>query len=375
MPPDGSPTDKRLDHRERIARLRLTRSDGVGPVTFRELLDHFGSAEAALAAVPELAARGGRRLRICAPELAEQEMDALDSIGAKLIALGEADYPSWLAHIDSAPPLIALRGDAAVLQRPAVAIVGSRNASVGGVKFAKQLARDLGARGYVVASGLARGIDAAAHEASTATGTIAVLAGGLDRIYPPENTALADRIIAEGGVHLTEMPLGWEPRARDFPRRNRLVSGLSLGVVVIEAADRSGSLITARLAGEQGRIVFAVPGSPLDPRAAGTNRLLRDGARIVTGVDDIIGEIEPMIAREPARDMPSAPDGAAPPADAGDVDREKILDALGSAPVEVDEIVRFTGLKPALVHLVLLELDLAGRIGRHPGGRVSLIAR
>jgi DNA processing protein len=375
MPPDGSPTDKRLDHRERIARLRLTRSDGVGPVTFRELLDHFGSAEAALAAVPELAARGGRRLRICAPELAEQEIDALDSIGAKLIALGEADYPSWLAHIDSAPPLIALRGDAAVLQRPAVAIVGSRNASVGGVKFAKQLARDLGARGYVVASGLARGIDAAAHEASTATGTIAVLAGGLDRIYPPENTALADRIIAEGGVHLTEMPLGWEPRARDFPRRNRLVSGLSLGVVVIEAADRSGSLITARLAGEQGRIVFAVPGSPLDPRAAGTNRLLRDGARIVTGVDDIIGEIEPMIAREPARDMPSAPDGAAPPADAGDADREKILDALGSAPVEVDEIVRFTGLKPALVHLVLLELDLAGRIGRHPGGRVSLVAR
>jgi DNA processing protein len=375
MPPDGSPTDKRLDHRERIARLRLTRSDGVGPVTFRELLDHFGSAEAALAAVPELAARGGRRLRICAPELAEQEIDALDSIGAKLIALGEADYPSWLAHIDSAPPLIALRGDAAVLQRPAVAIVGSRNASVGGVKFAKQLARDLGARGYVVASGLARGIDAAAHAASTATGTIAVLAGGLDRIYPPENTALADRIIAEGGVHLTEMPLGWEPRARDFPRRNRLVSGLSLGVVVIEAADRSGSLITARLAGEQGRIVFAVPGSPLDPRAAGTNRLLRDGARIVTGVDDIIGEIEPMIAREPARDMPSAPDGAAPPADAGDADREKILDALGSAPVEVDEIVRFTGLKPALVHLVLLELDLAGRIGRHPGGRVSLVAR
>jgi DNA processing protein len=375
MPPDGSPTDKRLDHRERIARLRLTRSDGVGPVTFRELLDHFGSAEAALAAVPELAARGGRRLRICAPELAEQEMDALDSIGAKLIALGEADYPSWLAHIDSAPPLIALRGDAAVLQRPAVAIVGSRNASVGGVKFAKQLARDLGARGYVVASGLARGIDAAAHEASVATGTIAVLAGGLDRIYPPENMALADRIIAEGGVHLTEMPLGWEPRARDFPRRNRLVSGLSLGVVVVEAAERSGTLITARLAGEQGRIVFAVPGSPLDPRAAGTNRLLRDGARIVTGVDDIIGEIEPMIAREPARDMPSAPDGAAPPADAGDADREKILDALGSAPVEVDEIVRFTGLKPALVHLVLLELDLAGRIGRHPGGRVSLVAR
>ena len=374
MPPDGTAMDgTMLSAGEKTAWLRLIRSDGIGPVTFRELLDHFGSAEAALDAVPDLAARGGRRLRIPPADLAEQEIDALDAIGAWLIAIGEPDYPAWLAHIDSAPPLIALRGDPAVLRRPAVAIVGSRNASIGGVKFAKQIARDLGSRGYVIASGLARGIDAAAHVASASTGTVAVLAGGLDRLYPAENIALAGRIIEEGGAHLSEMPLGWEPRARDFPRRNRLVSGLSLGVVVIEAADRSGSLITARLAGEQGRIVFAVPGSPLDPRSVGTNRLLRDGARIVTSVDDIIGDIEPMIAREPEREMRSASPAAAP-ADAGDAERQKIVDALGSAPVEIDEIVRYTGLKPALVHLVLLELDLAGRISRHPGGRVSLLA-
>jgi DNA processing protein len=374
MPPDGSATETtRLDNRERIAWLRLIRSDGIGPITFRELIEHFGSAEAALEAVPDLAARGGRRLRVHPAEHAEREIDALDAIGARLIAIGEPDYPPWLAHIDSAPPLVALRGDAAALRRPTVAIVGSRNASIGGVKFAKQIARDLGALGYVIASGLARGIDAAAHEASLPSGTVAVLAGGLDRIYPPENIALAERILAEGGAHLTEMPLGWEPRARDFPRRNRLVSGLSLGVVVVEAAERSGTLITARLAAGQGRIVFAVPGSPLDPRSAGTNRLLRDGARIVTSVDDIVSEIEPMIEREPEREMRAVP-AEVPPADAGDADRDRIVDALGSAPVKVDEIVRYTGLKPALVHLVLLELDLAGRIGRHPGGRVSLIA-
>jgi DNA processing protein len=358
---------------ERLAWLRLIRSDGIGPVTFRELIEHFGTATAALDAVPDLAARGGRALRLFPVDSAEREIAALARAGGRLIALRDPDYPSWLSHIDAAPPLILLRGNAAILNRPAVAIVGSRNASAAGAKFARQLARDLGGRGYVVASGLARGIDAAAHEASLASGTIAVLAGGLDRIYPPENAALAERILAEGGAHLTEMPLGWEPRARDFPRRNRLVSGLSVGVVVVEAAERSGSLITARLAGEQGRLVFAVPGSPLDPRAAGTNRLLRDGAHIVTSVEDIVAEISPMIAREPDRFM-QAPSPAEPAAaDAEDTDRTRIADALGSAPVEIDEIVRFTGLKPALVHLVLLELDLAGRIARHPGGRVSLV--
>jgi DNA processing protein len=269
-----------------------------------------------------------------------------------------------------------VRGDTAIFTRPTVAIVGSRNASIAGVKFAKQIARDLGERGYLIASGLARGIDAAAHEASISTGTVAVLAGGLDRIYPPDNTDLAEMIVTRGGAHVSEMPIGWEPRARDFPRRNRIVSGVALGVIVVEAAARSGSLITARFAAEQGRIVFAVPGSPLDPRATGANRLIRDGARIITSVDDIVTEIEPMVGRDieiPPYIEASEPDDGSHPADAGDNDRTRIVDALGPAPVEMDEIIRFTGLKPAIVHLVLLELDLAGRIARHPGGRISLI--
>jgi DNA processing protein len=376
MSAEGSRTGVRLTDRERLAWLRLIRSDKIGPVTFRELLDHFGSAAAAIEAVPELAARGGRRVRICPAGDAEGEFAALDDIGARLVAIGEPDYPPLLAHTDGAPPLLALRGDSAIFARPAVAIVGSRNASLGGIKFAKQIARQLGEHGYVVASGLARGVDAAAHEASLKTGTVAVLAGGLDRVYPPDNLDLAEAIVARGGAAISEMPMGWEPRARDFPRRNRIVSGVSLGVVVVEAAARSGSLITARYAGEQGRLVFAVPGSPLDPRAEGANRLIRDGARIVTNVDDIVAEIEPMVGRatDVAQSIEEAGTMATPQSsDADDAERTRILDALGAAPVEVDEVVRFTGLTPATVHLVLLELDLGGRIARHPGGRISLV--
>jgi len=366
---------KQLTDAQRLAWLRLIRSDRIGPATFRELLDHFGGAAAAIEAVPELARRGGRPIRICPLGTAEREIAALDRLDARLIALGESDYPAWLSHIDGAPPLIAVRGDAAIFPRPTVAIVGSRNASITGVKIAKGIAAELGHHGYTVASGLARGIDTAAHEASLATGTIAVLAGGLDRIYPPGNVGLAQAILDTGGIHLTEMPLGWEPRARDFPRRNRLVSGLALAVVVVEAAARSGSLITARLAGEQGRLVFAVPGSPLDPRSAGANRLIRDGAHIVTDVEDILVEIAPMLGRPAETATPiekSAPASTLSPASV-DGDRERLVAALGSAPVELDEIVRFTGLAPAAVHYLLLELDLAGRIARHPGGRVSLM--
>jgi DNA processing protein len=366
-----------LSDSERLAWLRLIRSDTIGPVTFRELLDHFGSAAAALEGVPELAARGGRRVRITPAEDAERELAALDEIGARFVAIGEPDYPPLLAHADGAPPLLALRGNGAIFTRPVVAIVGSRNASASGAKFARQIAASLGERGYVIASGLARGIDAAAHQASLATGTVAVLAGGLDRVYPPENVDLAEAIVARGGATISEMPMGWEPRARDFPRRNRIVSGVALGVVVVEAAARSGSLITARYAGEQGRLVFAVPGSPMDPRAEGANRLIRDGARIVTDVDDIVAEIEPMVGR--AVDVTQSIEDAGTAAaqhstEADDAERTRILDALGAAPVELDEIVRFTGLTPATVHLVLLELDLGGRIARHPGGRVSRIA-
>jgi DNA processing protein len=239
-----------------------------------------------------------------------------------------------------------------------------------------QIAAGLAGVDYVIASGLARGIDAAAHEASLASGTIAVLAGGLDRVYPPENEDLARRIVEAGGALVSEMPMGWEPRARDFPRRNRIVSGLALGVVIIEAASRSGSLITARLAAEQGRLVFAVPGSPLDPRATGTNRLIRDGALIVTEVGDIVSALAPLIGQEPG----PAPeigetdrqDREPPPMEAAESDRATIVAALGPTPVEVDEIIRFTGLRPAIVHLVLIELDLAGLLERHPGQRVSM---
>ena len=368
--PDGI----RLTADQRFAWLRLIRSENVGPVTFRDLVNHFGSAAAALDAVPNLAQRGGRRIRLCTAEDAAREMDAAAAIGAQLVAIGEPGYPPWLRSVDGAPPLICIRGDDACLSRPIVAIVGSRNSSIAGRKFTMQIARGLGEAGFAVVSGLARGIDAAAHEATLATGTIAVFAGGLDRPYPEENADLAKRILATG-AHVSEMPMGWEPRGRDFPRRNRIISGLALAVVVVEAARRSGSLITARRAADQGRLVFAVPGSPLDPRAGGTNLLIKDGASIVTAVDDIIAEVGPMIGQEPdAGPAVTMSEGVdALPFDADDSDRATIIGALSKAPVSADEIIRFTGLRPAIVQLVLIELDLAARIERHPGQCLSLI--
>ncbi|MCP4382763.1 MAG: DNA-protecting protein DprA [Hyphomicrobiales bacterium] len=360
---------------ERLARLRLARSETIGPITFLQLLDHFGAGTAAIDAVPDLARRGGRRINLCSVEDAERERDELDRLGGQFVFLGEAGYPEWLQHIADAPPVLAVRGSLTCLSRRTVAIVGSRNASVAGRKFAARIAAGLGEAGYTVASGLARGVDAAAHAAAIPTGTVAVLAGGLDRIYPPENVDLAETIVAEGGTQVTEMPLGRAPRARDFPRRNRIVSGLSLGAVVIEAANRSGSLITARLAGEQGRLVFAVPGSPLDPRAAGSNRLIKDGACMVTGIDDITAELAPMLDQPtPDRGQLAEPGRSPPdPLDVEDAARSAVLSALGPTPIEVDEIIRFTGLEPGIVLLVLMELELAGRLERHGGQRVSLI--
>ncbi len=268
-----------------------------------------------------------------------------------------------------------MRGDPACLTRPMIAIVGSRNASVAGRKFAALIARGVGESGYVVASGMARGIDGAAHAASVATGTAAIFAGGLDHPYPPEHVELAERIVAEGGALVSEMPMGHEPRGRDFPRRNRIISGVALAVAVVEAAERSGSLITARRAADQGRLVFASPGSPLDPRAAGSNRLIKDGAHLLTEPADIIAEIEPMLSRR--REGPDEiEEPAEEPMAPGDVEtdeRERIISALGPTPVEIDEIIRFTGSRPAVVHLVLLELALAGRLERHPGQRVSMV--
>jgi len=368
----------KLGDEQRIAWLRLIRSENVGPATFRELVNHFGSAAASIEALPELAGRSGRRIKVAGVDEAERELEALRKIGARLVAIGEPEFPAWLREIDPAPPLIAVRGGSeALMQRPMVAIVGARNASVAGRKMAQILARDLGRDDFVIVSGLARGIDAAAHEASIEGGTVAVFAGGLDRLYPPENADLADRILAGGGAHVSEMPFGWEPRARDFPRRNRLVSGMAAGVVVVEAAERSGSLITARLAGTQGRIVFAVPGSPLDPRATGSNRLLKEGGHLVTNADDVTTLLAPMLGRsfspppnwaEPSDDPPyverAAPDGG---------DRALLLEAMGPVPTQIDDLIRFTGLRAQVVQVLLLELDLAGRIARHPGQRVLLI--
>jgi DNA processing protein len=367
-----------LTERQRIAWLRLIRSDNVGPVTFRDLINHFGSAETALAMLPELSQRGGatRAVRIATEQDALRELETAERFGARFVGIGEPDYPSALRQIDAAPPLLAVKGHLQTGTRPAVGIVGSRNASISGAKFAAMIARDCGRAGYTVISGLARGIDTAAHRASLETGTIAAMAGGLDQPYPPENLGLLDEIWNGNGLAISEMPFGWEPRARDFPRRNRLIAGVALGLIVVEAATRSGSLITARLAGEFGRLVFAVPGSPLDPRCEGTNGLLKDGAMIVTKPDDVIEALAPLSqfdlfsvpqAQEPGEDE-SKP--LLPPPD--DSERSRIIDALGPTPVEIDDIIRHTELSASSVYLVLLELDIAGRLHRHPGGLVSL---
>ncbi len=368
-------TGVRLTDEQRLDWLRLIRSDNVGPRTFRTLINHYGSARAALAALPELARRGGAKgpARIYPREQAGRELHSAQALGGAFIALGESDYPHRLQMIDDAPPLLAVRGELAALGRPTVAVVGARNASAAGVKFAERLARDLGEAGFAIASGLARGIDGAAHRASLATGTIAALAGGLDRIYPPEHATLAEAILEQGAL-ISEMPLGYEPRARDFPRRNRLISGLALGVVVIEAAQRSGSLITARLALEQGREVFAVPGSPLDPRCEGSNGLLKQGATLVTEAADVVNVLRPILGKplqgsveEPERELSS------PPGEPGAEERARIVSLLGPTPVSMDDLVRLSGTSPAIVRIVLLELELAGRLERHGGSLVSLL--
>ena len=367
-------TSLRLSDEERIDWLRLIRAENVGPRTFRTLIRHYGSAGSALRALPELASRGGARrpVRIPPREEAERELIALRSLDLHLVALGEPEYPPALANIDDAPPLISSRGNPAGLARPMVAIVGSRNASAAGAKMAGRLARDLGQAGFVIVSGLARGIDAAAHRASISSGTIAVLAGGQDRIYPAEHADLLEAILVEGAA-LSEMPLGWEPRARDFPRRNRLISGLALGLIVVEAARRSGSLITVRFALEQGREVFAVPGSPLDPRVEGTNGLLKQGATLVTEASDVISVLDPILGGK----IEAPPEAAPPPVDPeillDTAARTRVFSLLGPTPVALDDLVRLAEAPPAVVRTVLLELELAGRVERHGNGSISLV--
>ena len=364
-----------LSESERLDWLCLSRSENVGPATFRDLLGIYGSAGAALAALPQLARRGGRRSRIkLFPRAAgEDELAALAQRGGRLIALSEPEYPLPLAATVDAPPLIAVLGHAHILDRQAVAIVGARNASALGGRFARELAVALGAEGFTIVSGLARGIDAQAHSGALETGTVAVVAGGVDVIYPRENTDLYHAIVDAGAV-VSEQPLGTVPQGRHFPRRNRIISGLALAVVVVEASMRSGSLITARCGLEQGREVLAVPGSPLDPRHRGTNRLIRDGAAMCESAEDVIAAVvhmTPPALHERAGAAPADRPAADLDLDAGA--REKVVELLGPSPVAVDEVIRQCQLTPAEVLTVILELELAGRLGRHPGGQVSLL--
>jgi len=369
----------RLNARQRLAWLRLIRSENVGPATFRALVNQFGGAEAAIEALPALSRRGGRAqdIRLCTAAEAEAEIEAAHRIGARLVAVGEEGYPPALGQVDAPPPLIYAKGRLELAGLPIVAIVGARNGSAVGQKFTRQIASALGLEGFVIASGLARGIDTAAHNAALEHGTIAVVAGGIDITYPPENAAL-QKAIGERGLLISERSPGFAPRGKDFPRRNRLISGIALGVVVVEAAERSGSLITARLAGEQGREVFAVPGSPLDPRAAGTNNLLKQGATLVTDVTDIVEALAPILGRPPAPpaiELASSDETVtpAPLPDIGQSERDRVIEALGPSPVDIDELIRSTGVAARKVHIVLLELDLAGRLQRHGRQLVSLI--
>ena len=376
---------RQLNPAERLDWLRLIRTDNVGPVTFYQLLQRFGSASAALDALPSLANRGGRQAGLAVfPRIAaERELVDLDKAGATILAWGEPDYPPALAAIDDAPPILAVRGDSSLLSRPAIAVVGARNASANGRRLARELAGELGHHGYLIASGLARGIDAAAHLGALASGTVAVLAGGVDIVYPPENRELYEAIVERGTV-IAEPALGTVPQARHFPRRNRIISGLSLGILVVEAAARSGSLITARFALDQGREVFAVPGSPLDPRCRGTNDLIRRGATLTESVEDILQQLptlSPTIAQRPLvpAELPAslrsvgADTSAQTVGEPRDSARAQITERLGPTPVAVDELVRQCHLSPAMVVTILLELELAGRLERHPGNQVSLV--
>lgn len=374
-----------LNEAQRLACLRLIRSENVGPVTFRELINHFGGAEPALQALPELAQRAGRRrpIKVCPRDVAEAELDAARRQGAQPFFTIEPGYPPALANIQVPPPMLYVKGRTNLLGRPMVAIVGARNGSAAGIKLTHMFARELGRAGFVVVSGLARGIDGAAHEASLATGTVAVLAGAIDFVYPPEHAALYERIASEGCL-ITEQPPGYQPRAQDFPRRNRVISGVSLGVVVMEAARRSGSLITARMANEQGRLVLAVPGHPLDPRAEGTNALIRQGATLAATAEDLTEAFLPLVEGHSVmpkrvRDEPMQPIERAERAvsrEPGALATQDVLGlvrgALGPAPVDMDAVVRATGASVRDVRAALLELALGGEIEHHGAQLVSL---
>jgi len=367
---------RNISNEQRRDWLRLIRSERVGPITFYKLLEQFGTAEAALKALPDLAKSGGaRRFKICSLGDAEAEIEQITAVGATLVARGESDYPPLLARIEDAPPLIFVLGHSHLLRKKAIGIVGTRNASLNGHRIASSFAATFGEAGYLVSSGMARGIDGSAHEGAMDTGTVAVLAGGVDVVYPKENQKLYERIV-ETGVVISEMPVGTVPQARHFPRRNRIISGAARAIVVIEAAKRSGSLITARMAAEQNREVFAVPGSPLDPRAKGTNELIRQGAHLAESPEEVIqilneqfmsplSEPEPFEIKQQNKRQPDP--------DEINSARREVKNILNTSPVSVDEIIRQCHMSPAVVSTILLEIELAGRLERHPGNQVSII--
>ncbi len=382
-----------LTDRQRLNWLRLLRSENIGAVSFRNLIDHYKTAENALGALPELSRKGGlsTSVRITTIEEAEKEMQEAERLGIRFIAVGEPDYPTFLKVTEASPPLIAIKGDVSVFQKPSVGIVGSRNASAAGKKLAAQFAHFLGDAGFTTISGLARGIDSIVHQASLLTGTVAVMAGGIDHIYPPENKKLYEDIIANGGAIISEMPIAWKPRAIDFPRRNRIIAGLSLGLLVVEAALRSGSLITARQAAEMGRLIFAVPGSPLDPRSVGTNNLIKDGAQLTTHPADIIETLTPLIPASPnsqlnffeeedAASLQFEKDNFSTPHEkyqspsclGDDKERALVLSALSTTPIDLDTLSTHSGVALPNLYLLLVELELAGKLTRHAGGYVSL---
>ncbi|WP_338425443.1 DNA-processing protein DprA [Sphingopyxis kveilinensis] len=360
-----------MTHSERLARLRLIRTPHVGPVSWHQLMQRFGSGVAALEALPDLVLRGGAgKARIAPTEIAEREIARAAALGARHIFSDEDDYSPLLREVEGAPPVVVVRGDTAMLRRPCIAIVGARNASAIACRFARQLAADLAGQGVTVVSGLARGVDTAAHIGALGGSTAGVIASGIDIAFPPENAALQEKI-ASDQLLIAEQPPGTEPFARHFPSRNRIIAGLAHGTVVIEAAPKSGSLITARRAGDYGREVMAVPGSPLDPRAQGCNQLIREGATLIQTIDDVIeaiGPIDRRMVREPVQAF------VAPPvAEPADRERRALIDLLGPTPVAVDELVRQSGQDAASVQLVLLELELAGRVERHAGAKISLL--
>ncbi len=380
-----------LTDRQRLNWLRLLRSENIGAVSFRNLIDHYKTAENALAALPELSRKGGlaTSIRIATLEDAEKEMQKAERLGIRFVGIGEPDYPAFLKVIEASPPLIAIKGNVSVFEQSSVGIVGSRNASAAGKKLAAQFAHSLGNAGFTIISGLARGIDSIAHQASLQTGTVAVMAGGVDHIYPPENKKLHEDIIANGGAIISEMPIGWKPRAIDFPRRNRIIAGLSLGLLVVEAALRSGSLITARQAAEMGRLTFAIPGSPLDPRSVGTNNLIKDGALLTTHPSDIVETLTPLIptptnpqmnffeeanSLQLEKDSFNSPDEkeSIPSCIGDEKERLAVLCALSTTPIDLDTLSTHSGVPLSKLYLLLVELELAGKLIRHSGGYVSL---